>query len=846
MIDRSTLFQRLADGACVITANNRLAVHLQRDYLAHSGQSFLAKSDCLPYQLFLQQRFNEHCKEKATQSPPLLLSSPQLHHLWQQILKQQPDYFMNKGMIHAVEEAWTRCLQWQIDINSEEFQASAQTRLFQKWVQRLQQRLQQIPAICDNQLADYLITHQIPLPPKTYIWYCFDDFTPQQRALQDYMSAQGHTVLHSDLPLLQTTPEVYEAADEQDQYQQLILWLQTQLVQQDQRVAVVVPNLQTEGKSLQRLLKKELPAASFDISLGESLGSYDLVSHALCWLELANNQLSSHQAKLLLHSPYLIAAKTEISHRARVVQENPCIDEDSFQLRRIMPVLQQSSPQLAQALHDLQAYPASASPAQWIELFCQRLQTLGFPGEYPLNSVNYQCYQRFIALLEEFRHLHVISPQLDADEALSAVRQLADTTIFQPQKTAAQIQILGLLEASGCVYDSLWITGMTDECLPQKARLSAFIPVTLQQTRHMPHASPSRELMLASRQINRFRVSASHCVFSYPRFTQDKPNLVSPLLNESTPYLPLEKPQVEKLAVLESYQESYHLPPQAQEAIKGGSALLANQAKCPFRALAAHRLHAANKPLAMEGLNHLERGQIIHQIMELIWQTLQNQQALLTIEETTLQHLIADAINTALMPYNKLNKNSFPPLIQQLEHQRLRQLVDASLQWERSRPDFSIEALEKTYTLQLGGIDFSLRVDRMDKTTEGYQWVIDYKSGVPQNLPWKEERPREPQLLLYALLEESINTLVFATLKNGQIQTKGLSEEKHEGLDIAALKKEENWREQRQQWQQRLEALANEFSAGHCPPTPINSSVCQLCDFQSLCRFSADAVSSGV
>lgn len=843
MIDRSTLFKLLTEGAVVLTANNRLAAHLQRDYFAHSHGQILDKPACLPYQQFLQQTFHNYCKSQIIRPQPVLLSTAQMHYLWQQILGQHPDYFMNKGLVHAVEDAWKRCLQWRIDIHDPLFQSTPQTRLFQNWVLQFEQRLQQLFAICDNQLVEYLINNDVTMNANHFIWLCFDDFTPQQLALQDLMKAQGLLVSTTDLPEQQTKVQLYEAADEQDEFQQLSLWLQTQLTKNRQRIAVVVPNLQTEGKKLQRLLKKQLPAASFDISLGEKLSSFGLINHALCWLSLTGKTLDSHQARLLLHSPYLLGAKSELSGRAKIMQDNLCVDETFFEIKRLLPALHQFSPQLAEALINLPPYPANASPSEWAVLFSQRLQFLGFPGEYTLNSVNYQCYQRLSGILDEFRQLQLITPEIDFQTALSALRELTDNTIFQPQKIAAQIQILGMLEASGCTYDSLWITGMSDECLPQKARLSAFIPITLQQSRQMPHASPARELMLANKQIHRFCVSAPDCVFSYPKFTQDKPNLVSPLLNKPAPYLPIEPLITAEEPVLEAFEETYQLPPQSSEPIKGGSALLANQAKCPFRAFAAHRLHASAKPIMMEGLNHLERGQIIHKIMEMIWQSLKNQHTLLTIDESQLQLLITNAIDKALMPYQKENKETFSPLIQKIEHQRLRTLVEASLEWERSRPDFSVVALEKTYTLQLSGINFTLRVDRLDEVAEGYQWVIDYKSGIPQNLPWKEERPREPQLLLYALLEEKINTLVFATLKNGQINTKGLSEENYEGLDITPLKKGENWTSQRHEWQKRLQLLADEFSQGHCIPQPISSSVCQQCDFQSLCRFSAESLS---
>ncbi|WP_051131959.1 hypothetical protein [Legionella tunisiensis] len=53
----------------------------------------------------------------------------------------------------------------------------------------------------------------------------------------------------------------------------------------------------------------------------------------------------------------------------------------------------------------------------------------------------------------------------------------------------------------------------------------------------------------------------------------------------------------------------------------------------------------------------------------------------------------------------------------------------------------------------------------------------------------EEERPQVPQLLLYALLDETINALLFAQLKAGQLTCKGLSAETYSVPGIITLKK---------------------------------------------------------
>ena len=136
----------------------------------------------------------------------------------------------------------------------------------------------------------------------------------------------------------------------------------------------------------------------------------------------------------------------------------------------------------------------------------------------------------------------------------------------------------------------------------------------------------------------------------------------------------------------------------------------------------------------------------------------------------------------------------------------------------------------------MAGLDFKVRVDRLDQV-EDKKWVIDYKSSLPPNKPWNEDRPKEPQLLLYALLDEQINALLLMQLKTGKIVCSGLSEEKQDISGITSLKKEEQWSEYRSKWQQQLTLLAEEFAQGYCPPQPASLTLCKQCDFQSLCRF---------
>lgn len=835
--DKSDLLARLKAGASVITPNNRLASELHKDFISRYPERVQAKPRCLPYSAYLQQRYRLIWQDLPQKDHPLLLNSQQADHLWRKLLGDS----VNEGLLAAIKDAWKGYHLWQLDINHPAFSEIPQTRQFQLWAKSFQSELDSLWAITEVELVDYLIQQRPNTTHEEIIWACFDDFTPQQRALQAYDAARGCTIIRYDLGCHSTQSQLYEAKDEGDEIKQLIAWLQSRLLTEDKKIGVVIPDLQSQSQSLQRLLQKQLPPGEFNISLGQTLFDYPLIAHALVWLGIDNNDLNRQQALILLHSPFFSGSKTEFHERMQFMEEASILGETQFTKSEFCKALELRCPKLVQLLGIETNYPTKARPLQWAVYFKERLMHAGFPGEYSLNSASYQAYQRLLGLFDEFSQLGLIYSELTKEEAINLLGVLARSIIFQPKKSPARIHILGLLEASGCEFDSLWFLGATDQALPQKARLSAFIPLDLQRNNLMPHASAERELKLAKKITERFCNSASTVIYSFARLSKDKPNLPSPLVADWMAYKPLPLSDSVENDYLVFAEDDYILPLGESEGVSGGTLILANQAKCPFRAFAAHRLNAKATMESSEGPDAAQRGQLIHKVMELLWRTLQSQANLLSMPQDALDSIIETAILTALEPIKQLRPHSFPKLVQQVELKRLQRLVHACLEWERQRPPFVVHELEKEFNIPLSGLNFKLRVDRLDELRDGKKWVIDYKSSFPTSLPWKEERPKEPQLLLYALLDEQINTLLFAQLKNGQIACKGFSEEQHDLPGLSTPKKDESWTDYRRHWLQELEALASEFSQGYTAPNPASPSVCELCDFQTLCRFNVNS-----
>ncbi|MDF1828102.1 MAG: PD-(D/E)XK nuclease family protein [Legionellaceae bacterium] len=843
----SAVIQAMRDGAAIITPNNRLAEQLLARYITEDGRRTLEKPICLPYQAFLQHVFERFCHQHPHDTHPVLLNDAQLRTVWRHVLTPDENSQHHQKLLNSVLSAWTVCNDWQISLPHPDFELTEQTQQFEIWRARGEARLKHLHAIARQQLVSYLINHIKNPPFRCLHWVCFDDYTPLQQAFQAHLSALGVEQHHDDFieeSTDESIPTTYQciARDKQDEYARMLHFVREKLKSNATHIGLVIPDLNQDASNLMRYFKRHLPEDVFNISLGKPLTEYPFVAHALQWISLNQIELSQHQAQLLLSSPHLVAAQSEFLARASCFNQLPILQEQRIPFSHFKHAIQAQAPALAEALQALTSYPTTETPLAWARLFYQRLTQLGFPGEAGLTSAQYQCFQRFIALMDDFVALSVVTPTMCAKEAFRALHDLAKNTIFQPEKSDAPVQILGLLEASGCAYDAVWMSGATDQTLPTRTRLSAFIPIALQRERDMPYANASREQRLAEKRITRLQLASQEQVFSYPALMGDIPALPSPLIL-SYPELPearAPKP-ITHITKLLTEPEPYTYPFTEHDTRTGGTARLTDQALCPFRAFAAHRLKATSAPEPTEGPDAMLRGQVIHHILELIWKKLKTQRALIACRQADLEKDIDTAIHTALAPIRANKPTSFPLLMQTVEHARLKRLVYACLTWDQSRPAFDIEAIEQSYHLTLGELEFRVRVDRIDRLHTGEKWVLDYKSRLPSPLPWHEERPESPQLLLYALLDDAIRGLLFVELKNGQTACRGLTENENTAdiQGIKTIKSDESWSTYQHAWHQRLITLAHEYQTGHSVPRPPKKSTCQTCDFKPLCRISS-------
>ena len=127
---------------------------------------------------------------------------------------------------------------------------------------------------------------------------------------------------------------------------------------------------------------------------------------------------------------------------------------------------------------------------------------------------------------------------------------------------------------------------------------------------------------------------------------------------------------------------------------------------------------------------------------------------------------------------------------------------------------------------------------------DGKKMIIDYKTGECSKNDWLTERPRDPQLLVYNLVD-SFDAISFAKVKPGECGFIGISKEDEMLPGVVSFEKDaklreklqgiNRWDELTESWKGVVKGLARQFMEGKNEVDPIEKA-CDYCELKGLCR----------
>ena len=892
--------QNLDRDTVIIVPTRSLANNLNEQIAAHKlaqGLSVWEAPNIFLWQGFIHELWQHNNTGLAVRDTPFsLITQQQALLLWTQVIAasrrdEQSLTLLNvQQTAKAVQRSWRLLNDWGVNAKLLADDHVADAQQFVLWVNAYRELLAKRDLLDDQLLANQLLQPQITVPYKKIIWYAYDLITAKQQAYIDAFIAKGLDVEHHQNGLSQPQTQTYTVYSDQQQELQSVFYQARTLIEQNANTAIniVIPDLQHRQSQVNELARDVFYASAsplqlqqgntvYRFSLGEPLKQWPAIETAFTLIGLLKNQVKVIDLSFILHNRFLRHCQTYI-HECRIFdqwlkrQRMSMLKTDNlvdYYQQCLMDYQQRDKPIKQQGLlaflQEIQTHQnqfqkllsaqkeaagyAVLSFAQWVEQISLWLKAWGWSTSIALeemNSVQFQLAQRWQALLKEFSELSLVQQQVGLNRALEILQQMLHDAVFSPKATASPILISGVYEAIGRPVDICFLTGMDDQ-YPQPAQADTFIANRLLQQTSYPEATTQDSFQQATKVIQSLLGSAQQVRVSYAKHKQQE----SEIEYQQTAIF---RDKDFKLSKLDGQSDStkidlevYHdingpAWPEGQ-IVEGGSAIFKNQSNCAFKAFVTHQLKFDREDEAEFGLDNLDRGNIVHLLLDHLWGQIQTQSQLKSLSSEQ-RHEVIVAVVDDVINNPQLALNDDKKILLQHEKPRFISLLLEWLELEAARPtEFSVIEREEQGVAEYAGIRFRYIIDRLDMLVDGRTAIIDYKTGNVARNDWLGERIKDPQLPLYALAHDEkkrtpTSGIVFANVVRHDPKFVSLCEADIIKQGGWAIKEEDEWREHRAKWPELFTRLAKEFLAGEAQVNPIDVKTCDYCDLASVCRVS--------
>lgn len=862
------LIPAIESGATILTPNNRLANKIQQAWGIHQkeqGSTVWHWPNVYAIEHWIDSLWQQLQDSGWPEAGVVTIDPFQELLLWEHVIDEDGDKppLLNPGGLAAnAQHAWQLLQQWRIPLDELATYPEPSAAWMQRWGVALQQKIQALNGISRvdriPQLCHALECGALPKVEQV-ILVDFQTRPPLYDTLLRAATGNCQSLIAPEL----SSSCCWQVAvtDNQQELTSAALWAR-QILQEapNSRIGIIIPDLAQQRQRVERIFREHLDpdhllpsveraTAPFNISTATPLAETPLIDTALRLLQLNRYRLPLEHYCQLLQRPFW-GNLNDLADRALAESRLRARAKPTLQAIEFREVCAKTSTQpegnpFSNRLEQFETLrrqsEKKAGYRYWRQLFERQLAALGWPGGRTLDSVEYQQQQHWQQVLDRFSNLDVLAfaapdATVSLEKALSNLQRLAQNTPFQAESEDSPLQILGLLEGAGLRFTHLWMAGMDDRQWPPPPSPNSLLPLALQRKHQMPRASADRELELARDLLATYRSRADQIVFSHCQFDGESELAPSALIadisvesidrllgtddNRSPADLQIaQRPKLQIVAI--GSGPALDLPRDAKsgkpKAITGGSAVLRDQANCPFNAFARWRLGAQQPLEPSDGLTPLERGILLHDCLDQLWGELIHSAALVGLDGAITQSLISSIVEKNLRHW-RLRKSELGERFLQLENERLTKLLSNWLDVERTRPDFEVIARESVLDGEFAGLPLSLRIDRIDRTPAGQRLLIDYKTGSPTINGWLGERPYEPQLPLYALMQEHpSNAIGFAIINAEQQCLTGLADNA-ELLPTPASGHDHTpseWLTLLEHWRVALTTLANEYHSGN-------------------------------
>lgn len=763
--------------------------------------------------------------------PGVPITHAQSNAVWRQTIAESPEgpeLIGHDGPASLAAQAWRSLLAWDIDpaqLRAEPGQTDFAT--FLRWSVSYRNRLGEANfldhAEIERALLDAEFGDQGPI-----VLLDHHDPSPVEQKMVAKLHATGCDIRHERPPQQRAESRRIELGNEDEELECAAAWARQYLESSPKRtVALVVADLDTRLDSVQRCLTRAIGTGAggsagsgipVAIKGGRPLLATPAINAAFCGIKLLSPRGTFATLSRWLRSSHFHAENRMLRCEAGLLEAR---------LRSLLTVqagfldayhrgglglrIRHEVPELADRLDAALAEigpRTRLTPTAWIAAWQRSLARLGWP-----DAAGKESAQAWDWALAEFAQLTPVHGAIPISTALDELERI----LKRPQPAAPLslwgVHVFGSIDDIGPGYDRAWITGFSDSRWPEPARDNPLLPRRLQLAYGMPASDPLAALDRSRQSIERLVTRVGEVVFSWPRREQDRQCEPSALI-EGVSTVALDELAIARndgrtrVTGRRIERIADPAPPLKDATIVGGAQTLNHQARCPLRAFCAGRLGAQALEPFGRGLSAGVQGKLAHRAAELLF----------TLPESpdALHSRLGASIERALDETFRGARSSLGALFE-LERERLTTLLGKLVEAESRRGTYSVEHLEERRTIRVDSWLVRVRIDRVDRLSDGTLAVLDYKTGRYAGKPdWFGDRLRDTQLPLYTLeLGERVSATVVVGLREPNISYRGVWRDPDAfPRRPERLPDERSWQAQIDVWREQLAGLAREYAGG--------------------------------
>ncbi len=794
----------IQDSTVIVTASRRLALDLHRSHtrqMLESGHQSWRTPEIHFRGGWLDKLIDSANLDRPW---PVRINQGSAAILWERCLaRHAPDPLLNiASVVRLAGQAWRRMNEYTVPLeqlsrfarstDQEQFASAArtyhETLVSNNWVDAAM-----LPAL----VADAVRSGAI-VAPESVVLAGFDRVSPAMQRIIKELRNQKCDVEIAGVSNRNVQLVTRSFRNRQQEFRAAGRWARQKLFKAPvARVAIICPDLNTNAPAATRLVREgfapgwqysgEAARNAVEVSYGRRLCDFPAISVALLLLRWIQQGLPSRDIGLLLRSPFIVSAG--LAGRSRCELELRQWPDRSWTPASLAALLRgreksaDTTLWLA-AIERIVTFRAEhrgdATPAQWAERFDRLLTAMGWPGVAPQDSAGYQLLNRWRTLLAEFAATGLVSTRDPMSAAIDRICSMASEVIFQPELDGGPVQLLGTLEASGLSFDFAWVCGLDSARWPPPPNPLALISRTLQEMYGMPDGTPRDSLEFAEQVLQRICASASQVVLSWASSDGETELLPSPLLASLS--LPTDESladpgwhamQLQDATGLTELRADSAPPVSPGEKVAGGAHTVQMQSSEPFSAFAHGRLRIREMRRIESGLPAAFKGSLMHQVLHAFLSDKPGFDIIAGWTDAEIGIRVDRAVSKVVKPA-QVNLNTTHRKLLELESQRMRTILRNFVAAERLRPRFAIEHVENRIEFERFGVRLQLRVDRIDRLSDGSRLIIDYKTGMPKSLLDRDGDLLDLQLVVYALAAGGpIGGLALINIDSREIVYKG-------------------------------------------------------------------------